>query len=238
MPVPLLQLVQGQVFEYRGDATWSPLKAIRNVGYLLEEIVALRKRYGIVTPYRSYLAVEDTLVVANRPHPVREAGDEATASRASGSSFNQVQGTHSIPSVEQTSKWPPLWLRGPGHPLAWCLARSSFLLGSADNPPRERRKEKAHTILRALNVTADFTLVRAKALGVRLQFVNQAKPSIWARLIVCALQRNGRTHAQHRAWIRRRPTSGEHRESENCAQAFMGQRHLQSRHHDGSSSSG
>ena len=116
MPGPLLQLVQGQVFEYRGDATWSPLRAIRNVGYLLEEIrlqgekpelqeeiVALRKRYGIVTPYRSYLAVEDTPVVASRPHPVREAGDEATtASRASGSSFNQVQARPPSPIACET----------------------------------------------------------------------------------------------------------------------------------------
>ena len=81
-----------QVFEYRGDATKESkqfdfvprLWAIRKVGYLLEEIrlrgekpelreeiVALGKKYGIVTPYTSYLVVEDTPmpVAQNRPPP-------------------------------------------------------------------------------------------------------------------------------------------------------------------------
>ena len=81
-----------QVFEYRGDATKESkqfdfvprLWAIRKVGYLLEEIrlrgekpelkeeiVALGKKYGIVTPYTSYLVVEDTPmpVAQNRPQP-------------------------------------------------------------------------------------------------------------------------------------------------------------------------
>ena len=81
-----------QVFEYRGDATKDSkqfdfvprLWAIRKVGYLLEEIrlrgekpelreeiVALGKKYGIVTPYTSYLVVEDTPmpVAQNRPPP-------------------------------------------------------------------------------------------------------------------------------------------------------------------------
>jgi Ca-activated chloride channel family protein len=83
-----------QVFEYRGDATKEStqfdfvprLWAIRKVGYLLEEIrlrgekpelkeeiVALGKKYGIVTPYTSYLVVEDVpMPVAqnqNRPPP-------------------------------------------------------------------------------------------------------------------------------------------------------------------------
>ncbi|MDP1829189.1 MAG: trypsin, partial [Archangium sp.] len=85
-----------QVFEYRGDATKESkqfdfvprLWAIRKVGYLLEEIrlrgekpelkdeiVALGKKYGIVTPYTSYLVVEDTPmpVAQNRqPPPPRE----------------------------------------------------------------------------------------------------------------------------------------------------------------------
>jgi Ca-activated chloride channel family protein len=56
------------------------LWAIRKVGYLLEEIrlrgeraelkdeiVALGKKYGIVTPYTSYLVVEDTPVQVSRP---------------------------------------------------------------------------------------------------------------------------------------------------------------------------
>ncbi len=81
-----------QVFEYRADASAVATKhdfvprlwAIRKVGYLLEEIrlrgekpelkdevVALGKKYGIVTPYTSYLVVEDQpLPVANnRPPP-------------------------------------------------------------------------------------------------------------------------------------------------------------------------
>jgi|APLak6261675434_1056106.scaffolds.fasta_scaffold01768_2 Ca-activated chloride channel family protein len=81
-----------QVFEYRGDATKESkqfdfvprLWAIRKVGYLLEEIrlrgekpelreeiVALGKKYGIVTPYTSYLVVEDVPmpVAQNRPPP-------------------------------------------------------------------------------------------------------------------------------------------------------------------------
>lgn len=67
------------VFEYRADATGSAkydfvprLWAVRKVGYLLDEIrlhgerqelkdeaTALGKKYGIVTPYTSYLVVED-----------------------------------------------------------------------------------------------------------------------------------------------------------------------------------
>lgn len=81
-----------QVYEYRADAAKEAkayefvprLWAIRKVGYLLDEIrlhgekpelkdeiVMLGKKYGIVTPYTSYLVVEDTpLPVANnRPRP-------------------------------------------------------------------------------------------------------------------------------------------------------------------------
>ena len=82
-----------QMFEYRGAATKErnqldfvpplghsqgglPLEKIRLHGEkpeLKEEIAALGKRYGIVTPYTSYLVVEYTRVVANRPQqPVRE----------------------------------------------------------------------------------------------------------------------------------------------------------------------
>ena len=79
-------------FEYRADAAGEAktyefvprLWAIRKVGYLLDEIrlngekaelrdevVMLGKRYGIVTPYTSYLVVEDTPVpvASNRPPP-------------------------------------------------------------------------------------------------------------------------------------------------------------------------
>jgi Ca-activated chloride channel homolog len=58
------------------------LWAIRKVGFLLEEIrlrgerpelrdevLTLGKKFGIVTPYTSYLVVEDEPVVANRPPP-------------------------------------------------------------------------------------------------------------------------------------------------------------------------
>ncbi len=83
---------QKKVFEYRAEAPKeskeSPfvprLWAIRKVGYLLDEIrlhgetpelkdavVALGKKFGIVTPYTSYLVVEDTPmpVAVNRPPP-------------------------------------------------------------------------------------------------------------------------------------------------------------------------
>lgn len=58
------------------------LWAIRKVGFLLEEIrlrgerpelrdevITLGKKFGIVTPYTSYLVVEDEPLVANRPPP-------------------------------------------------------------------------------------------------------------------------------------------------------------------------
>lgn len=100
-----------QVFEYRAEATkdgkqfdFVPrLWAIRKVGYLLEEIrlhgekpelkdeiVSLGKKYGIVTPYTSYLVVEDTPlpVAQNRPPPppwtVRPMEEAAPKGAASG----------------------------------------------------------------------------------------------------------------------------------------------------------
>lgn len=108
-----------QVFEYRGDATKESkqfdfvprLWAIRKVGYLLEEIrlrgekpelrdeiVTLGKKYGIVTPYTSYLVVEDTPmpVAQNRPPPpppqdpwrFRSEDKSAPAPRGSASGFS------------------------------------------------------------------------------------------------------------------------------------------------------
>ena len=77
-------------FEYRAEATATSksfdfvprLWAIRKVGYLMEEIrlhgerpelkeeiVVLGKRYGIVTPYTSYLVVEDTPIASPDPRP-------------------------------------------------------------------------------------------------------------------------------------------------------------------------
>ncbi len=92
--VVLTGVVNGkkQVFEYRAEATKESkafdfvprLWAIRKVGYLLDEIrlngerpelkdevTQLGKKYGIVTPYTSYLVVEDVPmpVAANRPAP-------------------------------------------------------------------------------------------------------------------------------------------------------------------------
>ncbi|MFZ5469513.1 MAG: VIT domain-containing protein [Myxococcota bacterium] len=84
-----------RVFEYgatapreaKADGFIPRLWAIRKVGYLLEEIrlrgekpelrqeiVALGKKFGIVTPYTSYLVVEDQPAVAQRPPPVSPWG--------------------------------------------------------------------------------------------------------------------------------------------------------------------
>lgn len=95
-----------QVYEYRADAAKESkayefvprLWAIRKVGYVLDEIrlngerpelkdevVALGKKYGIVTPYTSYLVVEDTpMPVANnqvRPPPPPRPWREEEARR-------------------------------------------------------------------------------------------------------------------------------------------------------------
>jgi Ca-activated chloride channel homolog len=109
-----------QVFEYRADAVKESkqhdfvprLWAIRKVGFLLDEIrlhgerselkdeiVTLGKKFGIVTPYTSYLVVEDVPVVAQRPRddvrppprpePMWESDTRREkAPRGSGSSFN------------------------------------------------------------------------------------------------------------------------------------------------------
>ncbi len=84
-----------QVFEYRADASASAGKhefvprlwAIRKVGYLLDEIrlrgerselkdevVSLGKKYGIVTPYTSYLVVEDSPTPVAQPSPDVQGG--------------------------------------------------------------------------------------------------------------------------------------------------------------------
>ncbi|MDP2275664.1 MAG: VIT domain-containing protein [Archangium sp.] len=114
-----------QVFEYRGEATKESkqfdfvprLWAIRKVGYLLEEIrlrgekpelkeeiIALGKKYGIVTPYTSYLVVEDTPmpVAQNRPPPPPRmdpwqfrgggAEEKALAPKGSASGFGGLGG--------------------------------------------------------------------------------------------------------------------------------------------------
>jgi Ca-activated chloride channel family protein len=110
------------VFEYRGEMVkqgkgfdFVPrLWAIRKVGYLLEEIrlhgekaelkdeiVSLGKKYGIVTPYTSYLVVEDTPmpVANNRPppppmrpwtsRPEEESRRDAAPAKGSASGFFQ-----------------------------------------------------------------------------------------------------------------------------------------------------
>ncbi|MCA2976914.1 MAG: VWA domain-containing protein [Myxococcaceae bacterium] len=90
-----------QVYEYRADAVKERARydfvprlwAIRKVGYLLDEIrlrgekvelkdevVALGKKYGIVTPYTSYLVVEDVPAspsVGAMPPPAPWRADDA-----------------------------------------------------------------------------------------------------------------------------------------------------------------
>ncbi|MDC0710754.1 VIT and VWA domain-containing protein [Stigmatella sp. ncwal1] len=74
------------------------LWAIRKVGFLLEEIrlrgerpelrdevISLAKKFGIVTPYTSYLVVEDTPPMVARPSPVMRP--EADGSDSLGSAF-------------------------------------------------------------------------------------------------------------------------------------------------------
>jgi Ca-activated chloride channel homolog len=92
---------QKKVYEFRATATKESraqdfiprLWAIRKVGYVLDEIrlrgekpelkdevILLGKKFGIVTPYTSYLVVEDVpMPVANnnRPPPPRRPWDEA-----------------------------------------------------------------------------------------------------------------------------------------------------------------
>jgi Ca-activated chloride channel family protein len=83
----------GQTFpEERGDNSLLPrLWATRRIGFLLEqirmnglnselkdEIVALGTRYGIVTPYTSFLVTEDMKDIAGRPMP-RETRDRLEA---------------------------------------------------------------------------------------------------------------------------------------------------------------
>ena len=128
-----------QVFEYRGEATKESkqydfvprLWAIRKVGYLLEEIrlrgekpelkeeiVALGKKYGIVTPYTSYLVVEDTPMPvaqnrpaqAPRPEPwaFRGAEEKSLAPKGSASGFNNFGTLGGSGGVG----------RGPGTPAA------------------------------------------------------------------------------------------------------------------------
>lgn len=141
-----------QVFEYRADATKESkqfdfvprLWAIRKVGYLLEEIrlrgektelkeeiIALGKKYGIVTPYTSYLVVEDTPmpVAQNRPPPPPRvepwqfrggaADEKALAPKGSASGFgglgNAPAPMTASPSAESSSDdFSSAFGRGPG----------------------------------------------------------------------------------------------------------------------------
>jgi Ca-activated chloride channel family protein len=126
-----------QVFEYRADAVKESKKydfvprlwAIRKVGYLLEEIrlrgeraelkdeiVALGKKYGIVTPYTSYLVVEDTPmpVARNQPPPPpppwtfrsRGAEEKAMAPKGSASGFNQGFGGGGLGAARPSAPAP------------------------------------------------------------------------------------------------------------------------------------
>lgn len=129
-----------QVFEYRADAVkegkqydFVPrLWAIRKVGYLLEEIrlrgekaelkdevVALGKKYGIVTPYTSYLVVEDVPmpVAQNRPNqpppPPRDPWanrgrmEEKSAPKGAASGFSLGGGGFAQPSTPSATAPAP-----------------------------------------------------------------------------------------------------------------------------------
>lgn len=124
-----------QVYEYRADAAKEAkvydfvprLWAIRKVGYLLDEIrlngekpelkdeiVTLGKKYGIVTPYTSYLVVEDTPIQVARnnslppppPRPWREEEarrDVPWSARGFGSGGSAGRGPGQAPSVAMPS---------------------------------------------------------------------------------------------------------------------------------------
>ena len=129
-----------QVFEYRADAVKESkqfdfvprLWAIRKVGYLLEEIrlrgekaelkdevVALGKKYGIVTPYTSYLVVEDVPmpVAQNRPNqpppPPRDPWanrgrmEEKSAPKGAASGFSLGGGGFAQPSTPSATAPAP-----------------------------------------------------------------------------------------------------------------------------------
>jgi Ca-activated chloride channel family protein len=119
MAVTLKGSVNGspKVHEYRATASKQSreqdfiprLWAIRKVGYLLDEVrlngerpelkqevIALGKKFGIVTPYTSYLVVEDQPMVANRPQmprPERSRSNEPEMDdRAEANDFSKAFG--------------------------------------------------------------------------------------------------------------------------------------------------
>ena len=162
-----------QVFEYRGDATKESkqldfvprLWAIRKVGYLLEEIrlrgekpelkeeiVALGKKYGIVTPYTSYLVVEDTpMPVANRPPPPpREepwrfrSEDAKAAPRGAASGFNDVSASPpaAVRAPEAEPDMSALFDKAPAKKKAEAMKSADGQEGIAMSKAVRRMKEQ------------------------------------------------------------------------------------------------
>ena len=175
-----------QVFEYRGDATKESkqldfvprLWAIRKVGYLLEEIrlrgekpelreeiVALGKKYGIVTPYTSYLVVEDTPmpVARNRPPPPPRQEpwafnrgameDKAPAPKGSASGFSNLGGLGTSGGGRQPSAATPDSISsgesdfsaafgGPGKPKEEAMKKADGRDGIAMSQAVRKMKEQ------------------------------------------------------------------------------------------------
>jgi Ca-activated chloride channel family protein len=156
-----------QVYEYRAEAAKESkayefvprLWAIRKVGYLLDEIrlhgerpelkdeiVALGKKYGIVTPYTSYLVVEDTPMppVANRPLPPRPLPFRVDDGRRRGSS--------SAPGVAGATGAAPMPATPPASaaPFDFSEAETQGDLVKPDGEFAEARKQiKSGDLMRA-----------------------------------------------------------------------------------------
>lgn len=151
-----------QVYEYRADAAKESktydfvprLWAIRKVGYLLDEIrlngeraelkdeiVALGKKYGIVTPYTSYLVVEDTpMPVANNvrpPPPPPRPWREEEAKRDVPWSARQFGGLGSGAGGPQPSAAAPAT---PGRRGGGEDDYEGVFGGAADKAPAEKSK--------------------------------------------------------------------------------------------------
>jgi Ca-activated chloride channel family protein len=158
-------------FEYRADATkdgkgfeFVPrLWAIRKVGYLMEEIrlhgekpelkdeiVTLGKKFGIVTPYTSYLVVEDTPIErAARPdlpppppprQPWAAAAPRPEEAKGSGGAFDRSRNAPAAspaPSVAGSSALPA----DDSESYDQAFAKPSGPRGGADKAPAKKLDE-------------------------------------------------------------------------------------------------
>ncbi|SET72763.1 VIT and vWA domain-containing protein [Stigmatella erecta] len=117
------------------------LWAIRKVGFLLEEIrlrgerpelrdevISLAKKFGIVTPYTSYLVVEDTPLVVT-PSPVMRPGEMNEESSGAGFSQSPRRGGGGVPA-------PAPALAAPAESLARADGKGSVAVS------REMKKMK------------------------------------------------------------------------------------------------